>query len=73
MLDGEVDLIVTDIQMPGGGGIALARAVRKAYPSVPIILVSGHGDPDTEFEFIAKPFSWTVMSRAIRRVVCRAA
>ena len=73
MLDGGVDLIVTDIQMPGGDGISLARAVRGAYPSVAIILVSGRAEAYAGFDFVEKPFSWATMSRAVRRVMAKAA
>ena len=73
MLGGEVDLIVTDLQMPGGDGISLARAVRASYPSVSIILVSGCAEPDGSFEFVEKPFSWATMVRVVRRVMAKAA
>jgi two-component system, cell cycle sensor histidine kinase and response regulator CckA len=73
MLDGGVDLIITDIHMPGGDGISLARAVRASYPSVAIILVSGYGEPDAIFDLVEKSFSWATMVRAVRRVMARAA
>ena len=73
VLDGDVDLMVTDIQMPGGDGISLARAVRASYPSVSIILVSGCAEPDDRFEFVEKPFSWAAMVRVVRRVMAQAA
>src|SRR5690349_17540626 len=56
-LGGRLDLLVTDIQMPDGDGLTLARAVSRAYPSVPILLVSGLMKPDDDFEFMEKPFS----------------
>jgi CheY-like chemotaxis protein len=73
MLDGSVDLIVTDIQMAGGDGISLARAVRSSYPSISIILVSGYCKPDLNFDLIEKPFSWATMVSVVRRVMARAA
>src|SRR4051812_13975810 len=73
MLDGGVDLIITDIRMPVRDGISFARAVRAAYPFVPVILVSGSGGPEADFEFVEKPFSWALLSRVIRRVVAKAA
>ena len=39
-LDQEVDLVITDLNMPAGDGITLATRIRKAWP-VPIINVSG--------------------------------
>ena len=35
------DVILTDLAMPGLSGLAVAREIRKTYPSVPIILVTG--------------------------------
>jgi DNA-binding response OmpR family regulator len=36
------DLLVTDHDMPGLAGVALAREVRALHPSLPVILMSGH-------------------------------
>lgn len=42
MADAPADLIVSDIRMPGMDGLALARLVRKDYPKIPIILMTGY-------------------------------
>ncbi len=36
-----VDVIVTDVGMPGMGGLELARAAKAVAPSVPVIVVTG--------------------------------
>jgi DNA-binding NtrC family response regulator len=36
-----VDLLVSDIQMPGMGGLKLLTEVRQAHPLVPVIVISG--------------------------------
>ncbi len=36
-----VDVIVTDVGMPGMGGLELATAAKRVAPSVPIIVVTG--------------------------------
>ena len=36
-----VDVIVTDVGMPGMGGLELATAAKQVAPSVPIIVVTG--------------------------------
>lgn len=44
VLEGEpLDVVVTDINMPGMDGIELTIAVGKRWPRVPIIAVSGGG------------------------------
>jgi CheY-like chemotaxis protein len=56
-----VDLLVSDIQMPRMDGITLARAVRREFPAIPLILVSGYssqaGADDLDVAFIQKPFT----------------
>jgi len=68
-LGGSIDLIVTDIQMPNGDGLTLAFAVRKLFPSVPIVLVSGCVRPDTGFDFLEKPFTSAALATAVRRII----
>ncbi len=68
-LSGEVALIVTDVQMPGGDGLTLASSVRETFPAVAIILVSGHVTPDTSFEFVQKPFPPNALLQAVRNVM----
>jgi len=36
-----VDVVVTDMGMPGMGGLEMARAAREIAPSVPVVLVTG--------------------------------
>jgi CheY-like chemotaxis protein len=41
---GEVDVVVTDIAMPGHDGFWLLREVQRSHGSTPVIAVSGHAD-----------------------------
>jgi two-component system phosphate regulon response regulator OmpR len=60
------DILVLDVMMPGGSGIALARHVRtsEAGASVPIIFLTAKGEVDDRIEgleaggddYVAKPF-----------------
>jgi DNA-binding response OmpR family regulator len=68
-LAGGLDLIITDLQMPGGDGLTFARSVQDRFPSVPIILISGLPNPDAGFEYIGKPFGWTALLSVVRKVV----
>jgi CheY-like chemotaxis protein len=67
---GDVDLVISDIQMPGGNGIALAEAITASYPYIPVILVSGCSPPalEIECEFVRKPFVPCELLRMIDRV-----
>ena len=62
-LDGEgVDLMLTDVVMPGKSGVELANEVRKLKPGLPIVIMTGYSDQlvenAAEFPFIAKPFTF---------------
>lgn len=42
LADQPADVLVSDIRMPGMDGLMLARMVRKDYPMIPIILMTGY-------------------------------
>jgi DNA-binding NtrC family response regulator len=68
-----LDLIVSDIEMPGGDGVTFVSSVRESFPALPIILISGYPDrepskhPSTSFEFIQKPFPPETLLIAIEK------
>ena len=43
-VNGAIDLLVTDIKMPGMDGVALAEALKEMRPGIPVVFMSGlHG------------------------------
>ncbi len=50
--DSSVDLIITDIVMPDKNGIDLIMAVRKQYPGLPVIAMSGGGGIAGNFDYL---------------------
>jgi len=56
--DHPVDLVLTDQVMPGGTGTGLAQSIKKNWPGLPVILISGINEipPDAVYAdlFISK-------------------
>jgi CheY-like chemotaxis protein len=44
--DKPVDLLLTDIDMPGMGGVSLSREVRERWPETKVVFMSGEATPD---------------------------
>ena len=69
----DIDLVLTDVIMPGMSGVQLISEIRKLAPDVRFILSSGY-DRDTlamepgfnDEDLIEKPFRVESMSEAIR-------
>ena len=60
------DVLVLDVKMPGMSGHAVMVAVRQEHPSLPIILLTGHGaaeededhvELDTACAYLFKPIN----------------
>lgn len=65
------DLIISDVRMPGElDGIALLGIVRRRFPALPVIIVSGHLRPaaalaDGATQFLAKPYALDAILQAV--------
>jgi two-component system cell cycle sensor histidine kinase/response regulator CckA len=57
--DKPVDLLVTDIDMPGMDGVSLSREVRERWPETKVVFMSGGATPDSVGgePFLSKPFA----------------
>ena len=59
-----IDLVLTDVKMPGMGGIELLEHIKGTYPDLPVIVMTAHGSVEKAVEamhkgaytFILKPF-----------------
>jgi len=63
-----IDLVVSDISMPGMTGVELAATMAQRWPTVPILLVSGQGGPPPGYggSFLPKPFTPEALVDAVR-------
>jgi two-component system NtrC family sensor kinase len=70
--DGDVDLVFSDILMPGGmNGLDLAKAVRRRFPNVVVLLTTGYSSSAQDavrqgFEVLQKPYDLAALERALR-------
>jgi len=66
---GDVDLVISDIGLPGLDGLRLSRAIRDdaALTHVSVLLISGEGAPGdgTADGFLSKPFNTHQLSTAL--------
>jgi len=72
----EFDLIVSDVVMPTMDGPAMARAIRKVKPKIPILFMSGYAEEQLRNEidiedmhFIPKPFSVQQINAKVAEVL----
>ena len=69
-----VDLVFSDVIMPGMNGLELAGLIRDRYPGLPVVLTSGYSNVLAEnshhgFELIQKPYSVELLSRILRKAI----
>ncbi|WP_454256588.1 two-component response regulator AauR [Pseudomonas sp. Marseille-Q8238] len=58
-------IVISDIRLPGIDGLELLAQLKKRDPSLPVVLITGHGDismavgamRDGAYDFMEKPFS----------------
>ncbi len=71
-----IDLVITDLHLPGISGTELVAVLRKGMPDVPVILLTAFGSVESYvrfrcmgvFEYINKP----VQAEELRRIVKKA-
>ncbi|MCJ2164452.1 MULTISPECIES: sigma-54 dependent transcriptional regulator [unclassified Pseudodesulfovibrio] len=69
-----VDLIISDVKMPGMGGQGLLKEVMENWPHIPIIMLTAHGTiPDAvgsiqagAADYLTKPFDGKELVRRVR-------
>ena len=75
-LGGQVDLLLTDVVMPDGGGRRLADRLRERFPSLRVLFMSGYTEHDSVRDdralsapLITKPFSGSRLVAMVQRVL----
>jgi DNA-binding NtrC family response regulator len=75
--DGDIDLIISDINMPQINGLEFTTKLQSLRPEIPIILITAFGSIETAieamrrgaFHYVVKPFKLTEMSVSVERAM----
>lgn len=75
--EADVDVVITDLRMPGMDGMGLLRWIQDTQPEVPVIVLTAHGSVDTAvdalkhgaFDFLTKPFDQQELAAVVRKAV----
>jgi len=77
MKTSDFDLMLIDVKMPKHDGMYLMREIKKNWPEIPTIIMSGYPTPETIAEvlrlgatlFIPKPFRPDELVKSVRQVI----
>lgn len=72
-----IDLVITDLRMPGMDGNELIKRVASSYPTLPVIVLTGHGTIETAVEtmregaidFFTKPVDIDKLSLVVKKTI----
>jgi nitrogen regulation protein NR(I) len=73
----EMDVVITDLRLPGLNGLELVRQLHSAKPRLPIILMTAHGTTETAIEatklgaydYLVKPFEMEELLDLVEKAV----
>jgi CheY-like chemotaxis protein len=76
---GDIDMVLSDVTMPGMTGIDLSYQIRELYPTIPVAIVSGDVSElersiigRADVPFIKKPFHAESLFSAVKEAIDRA-
>jgi DNA-binding NtrC family response regulator len=72
-----VDLVITDLNMPGIGGLQLVKYLSQHHPGLPVLVITGYPDLNNAvevmklgaLEYLVKPFTQDELRKAVERVL----
>ena len=71
----EIEIVILDIRLPEMDGLEVLKKIKKNYPDIEVIMITGHGDSDTilhamrngAFDYFNKPIMAADIENSIRR------
>jgi DNA-binding NtrC family response regulator len=80
--ESRIDVVMTDVRLPGMSGLELARHLAKQYPTLPVVIASGFGAIDVEIlmgekrsniSSLPKPYDMDDLDRTLNAAIQSAA
>ncbi|HHU37243.1 MAG TPA: sigma-54-dependent Fis family transcriptional regulator [Treponema sp.] len=76
-LNNEIDLVITDLRMPGVSGEEVLRRITTETPGIPVIVLTGHGTVESAvdamragaYDFLTKPLNLDRLSLLVKRAL----
>ncbi len=76
-LNNDVDLVITDLRMPGISGEEVLRRITSETPGIPVIVLTGHGTVESAveamrsgaYDFLTKPLNLDRLSLLVKRAL----
>ena len=73
--DETVDLVLTDLKLPGMGGLEFLQSVKQTDPTIPVVVMTAYGSVETAVDamkrgasdYVLKPFSLAEMRMVVRK------
>lgn len=74
---GDIDLVITDLRMPGISGEEVLKHVATVTPGIPVIILTGHGSIDAAvdamrhgaYDFLTKPLNLDQLGLIVKRAL----
>ena len=75
--EGQIDMVITDINMPGLDGLSLLGKIKNLYPTIKTVIMSAYGDMKKirtamnrgAFDFLTKPIDFDDLEITIKRAL----
>ncbi len=73
----DMDVVITDLYMPGPGGMEILEYCKKNHPQIPVVVITAYGTVESAvgalkngaFDFITKPFDQTELLNVVQKAV----